>query len=189
MKKKWLMPVIIIAVVLIAIFAMFIGPYNNLIDLDEQVNEGYSQVQTVVQRRADLIPQLVNTVKGYANHEEETLTKLTEARAGISSAKTPEELANANEEVTQALKGINIMVEAYPDLKANTNFLSLQDELAGTENRISVARQDYNKVVKTYNSKVRKFPTSIMAGIMNFDKAEYFEAAAGAQEAPEVNFD
>ncbi|WP_099203415.1 LemA family protein [Miniphocaeibacter massiliensis] len=185
MKKKILVPIIIVLVVLAAIFMMFIGPYNNLVDLDEQVNEGYSQIETVVQRRADLIPNLVETVKGYATHEEETLTKLTEARTGVKNAKSPEELSKANDEVTKA---INIVVEAYPDLKANTNFQSFQDELAGTENRISVARTDYNKVVKTYNAKIRKFPASILAGIMGFDKAEYFKADAGSEKAPEVNF-
>lgn len=186
MKKKFLAPILII-VAIIAVLAMtLIGPYNNLVKLDEDVNEGYATVQSAVQRRADLIPNLVSTVKGYAKHEEETLTNITNARAGIDSAKNPGELAEANENLTRA---INIAVEAYPDLKANQNFISLQDELAGTENRINVARKDYNTVVKAYNSKIRSFPTSILAKFKGFDKAEYFEAEASAQKAPEVNFD
>lgn len=185
-NKKFLVPIIIILVIIAGIGLMFIGPYNNLVSLDEGVNNSYADVQTAVQRRADLIPSLVNTVKGYATHEEETLTNITEARSGIDKANSPEELAQANENLTRA---INIAVEAYPDLKANQNFLGLQDELAGTENRIAVARKDYNAVVKTYNAKVRRFPTSLIAGIMGFEKAEYFEAPESAQDAPEVNFD
>ncbi len=188
-NKKILLPIAIILIIVVVIASLFIGPYNKLVSLDEDVNKAYGNVQTTVQRRADLIPNLVNTVKGYAKHEEETLTNITNARAGIDKAKTPEELANANEELSQSLKSINIMVEAYPDLKANQNFISLQDELAGTENRIAVARTDYNAVVGIYNKKVRSFPTSLLAKFKGFDQKEYFEAKAEAQDAPDVNFD
>lgn len=186
MKKKTLVPILVILAIIVAIGIALIGPYNNLVRLEENVNESYATVQSAVQRRADLIPNLVATVEGYATHEEETLTNITNARAGIESAKSPEQLAEANENLTRA---INIAVEAYPDLKANQNFIGLQDELAGTENRINVARKDYNAVVKTYNSKVRSFPTSILANIKGFEKVEYFEADASAQDVPEVKFD
>lgn len=179
----------IVLIIVVIIGALFIGPYNNLVGLREDVNQAYSQVQTVMQRRADLIPNLVNTVKGYADHEQETLQAVTEARSSVQQAGSPEELAEANDELTGALSRLMVVVEQYPDLKANQNFIQLQDELAGTENRIAVERKNYNETVQTYNTKVQRFPTNIVAGLFGFDQAEYFEASAGAEEAPEVNFD
>ncbi|NMB09859.1 MAG: LemA family protein [Tissierellia bacterium] len=186
-KSKKLIPIIGIIIVLVLIIA---APYNSLVKLNEEVENSYSQVSTQIQRRADLIPNLVNTVKGYANHEEEVLTKVTEARAKVQKAEGPKELAEANDEMTQAIRGLNInaIAEAYPELKANQNFTALQDELAGTENRIAVARKDYNETVKLYNSKTKSFPTVITAKIFNFGPKEYFQADAGSENAPTVDF-
>ncbi|MDO5755631.1 MAG: LemA family protein [Tissierellia bacterium] len=184
--KKIIALLLVIAVIA---GALFIGPYNSLVDLREDVNQSFAQVETVIQRRADLIPNLVNTVKGYADHEQETLTQVTEARSKIQSAASPEELAEANDELSGALSRLMVVVEQYPDLKANQNFIQLQDELAGTENRIAVERKNYNETVQKYNRKVKRFPTNIVAGIFNFDEAQYFEASPGSEEAPEVNFD
>ena len=177
----------IIAIIALAIIVL-IPSYNGLVKQKEQLDESYAQVQNVVQRRADLIPNLVNTVKGYSKHEKDTLTEVTEARAGIKNAKGPKELAEANEQMNQAIRNINVVAEDYPELKADKQFTQLMDELAGTENRISVERKNYNGEVKAYNTKVKSFPTSIFASMMGFDKAEYFEADASAQDAPEVNF-
>ncbi len=187
MKKggsKFLIILIIVAVIGFGLF----NTYNGLVVTEEKVNQAYADLQTAVQRRADLIPNLVNTVKGYATHEEETLTRITEARSKVTSASNPEELSEANAELTRALGDINVVVEAYPELKANQNFIQLQDELAGTENRIAVARKDYNGVVNTYNSQVRRFPTSIFAKILGFSPKAYFEADPGSEKAPTVDF-
>lgn len=184
--KKVLVPLLIIAIIA---GVLFIGPYNNLVGLDEDVNQAYSQVQTVVQRRADLIPNLVNTVKGYADHEKETLTEITQARSAVDNATTPEELAEANDQLTGALGRLMVVVESYPELKANENFIQLQDELAGTENRIAVERKNYNDTVAIFNGKIRRFPTSIVAKFAGLKAREYFEASPGSETAPEVNFD
>lgn len=185
-SKKWI-PIIGIIIVIVLIIA---APYNKLVSLNEEVESSYSQVSNQVQRRADLIPNLVNTVKGYADHEDEVLTKVTEARAKVQKADGPKELDAANDEMTQAIKSLNInaVAEAYPELKANQNFNSLQDELAGTENRIAVARKDYNETVKSYNSQTKRFPTVITAKIFNFGPKEYFQAEAGSEKAPTVDF-
>lgn len=179
--------VAIIAIVVIALI-MIVPTYNRLATSQENVNQAYAQVQNVVQRRADLIPNLVNTVKGYTDHESETLTKVTNARAGIQNAKGPQELAEANEELTRAIGDINVVVESYPELKADTQFVQLMDELAGTENRIATERKNYNEAVQIYNTDIRKFPTNLIAKITGYDKAEYFQADASAQDAPKVDF-
>lgn len=187
-KKRGLGPIgIIIAIVAVALL-LIVPTYNRLAGARENVNEAYAQVQNVVQRRADLIPNLVNTVKGYSDYEGETLTKITEARAGVTNAKTPEELANANENLSQAIRDINVVVENYPDLKANTQYTQLMDELAGSENRISVERGNYNQAVKSYNSDIRRFPTNFIAKITGYQEAEYFQASEKAQDAPTVDF-
>ena len=177
----------IIAIIVIALI-MIVPTYNRLAGSRENVNQAYAQVQNVVQRRADLIPNLVSTVKGYTDHESETLTKVTNARAGIQEAKGPQELAEANEELTRAIGDINVVVEAYPELKADTQFVQLMDELAGTENRISTERKNYNEAVQAYNIDIRKFPTNIIAKFTGYDPAEYFQADASAQDAPKVDF-
>ncbi len=180
--------VLIIIAVIVVLALAALRSYNGLVALDENVNQSYADLQTAVQRRADLIPNLVSTVKGYAAHEEDTLTKITEARARVNEAQTPQELSEANAQLSQAIGDINVVVEAYPELKANQNFIQLQDELAGTENRIAVARKDYNDVVKTFNSKVRRFPTSIFANMLGFSTRDYFEADPGSEKAPAVDF-
>lgn len=184
MKKTIITIVVIVAI----LFAVIMPSYNNLVNLNEDVDNAWSQVQVAVKRRADLIPNLVNTVKGYANFEEETLTKITEARSKVNSANTPEELASANEQLTRAIGDINVVVEAYPDLKAQSSFMDLQAQLEGTENRIATARRDYNEEVKVYNKKVRSLPTKLYAGLLGFGPKAYFEAPEGEQDAPDVNF-
>ncbi len=184
MKKT----IITILVIVAILFVVIMPSYNNLVNLNEDVDNAWSQVQVAVKRRADLIPNLVNTVKGYANFEEETLTKITEARSKVNSANTPEELASANEQLTRAIGDINVVVEAYPELKAQSSFLDLQAQLEGTENRIATARRDYNEEVKVYNKKVRSLPTKLYAGLLGFGPKAYFEAPEGEQDAPDVNF-
>lgn len=165
-----------------------VGSYNGLVDGEESVDMAYSQVENVIQRRADLIPNLVETVKGYADFEQETLKAVTEARSQVQSADSANELSEANGELSETLGRLMVVVEAYPELKADKQFINLQDELAGTENRISVERRNYNDKVGTFNKKVKKFPGNIIAGMFNFDEREYFEADEGAENAPEVNF-
>lgn len=180
---------IVIGVILVLSVIWFIGSYNGLVKADETVNEKWANVQTAYQRRADLIPNLVETVKGYAAHEKEVFTAVTEARAAIMSAKTPAQLQAADTQLTAALKTLFAVAENYPNLKANENFLSLQDELAGTENRVKVERDIYNNAVKALNIKTRRFPTNIVANIFGFEKKEMFEAEAGTEKAPEISFE
>lgn len=187
MGKKWAIGVTIAVIVILA--GSIFGSYNGLISLEESVNTKYSDVQTQLQRRSDLIPNLVSTVKGYATHEEEVYKSIADARAKIGSASNETELAEADKQLTSALSRLLVIAEAYPELKANENFLSLQDELAGTENRIGVARKDYNEAVQKYNTKIRKFPTAILANMFGFEKRELFEATEEAQNTPKVNFE
>jgi len=184
MKKSTL--IIIVIVALLAVF--LISSYNSLVSMEERVNNSWAQVETLLKRRADLIPNLVNTVKGYATHEEEVLTQITEARARINDADTPDEYAEANAEFERALNNLYVVVENYPELKANENFSNLQYELAGTENRISVARMRYNEAVQEYNTKIRRFPTNILANLFGFDEKQYFEINEEDSQVPEVNF-
>ncbi|WP_342598824.1 LemA family protein [Psychrobacillus sp. FSL H8-0483] len=187
--KKLLGPIVII-VVIIAIFAVILIPsYNGFVDGEENVNNAYAQVENQLQRRLDLIPNLVNTVKGFASHEEEVLGNIADARSRLAGASTPEEQAVANDELTGALSRLLVVVENYPDLKADASFRQLMDELAGTENRLTVARQDYNNIVSDYNKKVKRLPGSIVASIFGFDEKEYFKADAAAKEAPKVDFE
>ena len=171
--------------------------YNRLVEQDEAINQQWAQVENAYQRRADLIPNLVNTVKGYADFEQETLTQVIEARSKATSINvnpenlTPESIQNfqeAQDQLSSALSRLMVVVERYPDLKANQNFLELQAQLEGTENRIAFERKKFNDAVATYNTSVRRFPRNIIAAIFGFDKKGYFEAEQGAEEAPEVNF-
>lgn len=184
MKKIWL---IIIAIAVFVGIGMVSG-YNGLVTMDEQVNSQWSQVENQLQRRSDLIPNLVSTVKGYAAHEQEAIQAVSDARAKLGGAQSVGETAAANDQLSSALGRLLMIVENYPDLKADQNFRALQDELAGTENRIAVARRDYNNSVQTYNAKIRSFPTSLYAGILGFHEHEYFRASEGAQTAPVVKF-
>lgn len=176
--------VIVIAIVLVIAFA-FISYHNRFVRADESINQAWAQVQTQYQRRADLIPNLVETVKGYAAHEESLLVELTGMRARYGAANTPEELEQVDQDFQHA---INVVVEAYPELKANENFLALQAELAGTENRIAVARRDFNDVVADYNRSVRSFPGNFFAKIFGFGTRDMFEAQPGSDVAPSVSF-
>lgn len=187
MKRGTIILISGIAVVGILI-AMFASSYNSFVSAEEDVDQSYSQIETQLQRRADLIPNLVNTVKGYASHEESVINDVTEARANLTGARTPEDQATANDELTGALNRLLVVVENYPDLKANQNYQQLMDELAGTENRIAVARKDYNDQVASFNKKVKQFPGSMIAGVFNFDEKEYFRSSEGADQAPTVDF-
>lgn len=179
---------IVILVVILAIAGVLVSKYNKLVNLETEVDHQYSQVQVVVKRRADLIPNLVNVVKGYAKHESDTLEKVVQARSGIDNAKNAKELSEANNELNKAIQGLNVVVERYPDLKANTNFLDLQAQLEGSENRISVERQRYNDTVKEYNRQVRAFPMNLFAKLFGFEKKPYFEISEEDKNVPSVNF-
>lgn len=179
-------------IVIIAIWFSFIfsgcGTYNKLVTLDEEVKEAWAQVETVLQRRLDLIPNLVETVKGFAAQEKEVFIKVTEARSKVAGAGTIPDKIKANNQLSSALSRLLVVVERYPELKSNQNFIRLQDELAGTENRIAVARRRYNEAVKRYNVAIRRFPSNLMANAFNFEKAEFFEAPEAAATPPKVKF-
>lgn len=189
---------LIITVVVIALVALWgISSYNGLVSMDENVSNQWANVETQYQRRSDLIPNLVNTVKGYAKHESETLESVMAARSQATQVKidpsncTPQQLAayqKAQGDVTTALGKLLAITENYPDLKANQNFLELQSQLEGTENRINVARKDFNDTAKKYNTSLRRFPRNIIASMFGFEKRAYFEAEAGAEKAPKVEF-
>ena len=189
MKNKGL---IVLGIVILAVgifIGNLIGSYNKMITLSENVDSKLAAVDVNLQRRADLIPNLVATVKGYTKHEEEVLKALADARAKLSGATTVEEKANANNELSNAISRLLVVVEQYPDLKANQNFIQLSDELAGTENRIAISRKDYNDAAKEYNTLIRKVPNNIIAALFKFEKKEYFEANEKANEVPEVSFE
>mgnify|MGYP003520809775 CR=1 FL=1 len=196
MKNKRNTIILIVGVVVLIAF-WFIGKYNGLVNKEENVNSKWAQVENVYQRRADLIPNLVNTVKGYAAHESETLESVIAARSKATQITidpanlTPEKLAEYQEAqgaVTSALGKLLAISESYPDLKANQNFMELQAQLEGTENRITVERRNFNEVAREYNTSIRTFPKTIIAGMCGFDKRPYFEAEEGANKAPEVKF-
>jgi LemA protein len=189
---------LIITIVVIALLAIWgISSYNGLVSMDENVSNQWANVETQYQRRSDLIPNLVNTVKGYAKHESQTLEAVMAARSQATQVKidpsncTPQQLAayqKAQGDVTTALGKLLAITENYPDLKANQNFLELQSQLEGTENRINVARKDFNDTAKKYNTSLRRFPRNIIASMFGFEKRNYFEAEAGAEKAPKVEF-
>ncbi len=189
---------LLIVIGIVAVLALFSGcGYNSMVKLDEQVSGQWAQVENVYQRRADLIPNLVNTVKGYANFEKEVLMGVTEARAKATSVNvdpsklTPESIQQfqqAQGQLSSALSKLLVVVEKYPDLKANQNFLELQAQLEGTENRITVERNKFNEVTQQYNTKIRTFPNNLTAAMFGFEKKGYFEAESGAEKAPEVKF-
>ena len=195
--KRTLIIIGVILVIVFIIYRVFAGTYNNMVELSEAIPKEWAQVETQYQRRADLIPNLVNTVKGYANFEQETLTKVIEARASATQVKidpsniTPEDLQRfqqAQSGVSSALSRLLVVAENYPDLKANQNFLDLQAQLEGTENRIAVARTRFNEVVQPYNVYIKRFPAVLLAGMYGFTPKGYFEAAQGSENAPKVDF-
>ena len=187
--KKTLIIIAVVLLVIILIPFMYLkGTYNSLVTLDETVKSAWAQVENQLQRRYDLIPNYVETVKGYAAHEKEVFVKVTEARSRVAGAGSVSEKIEANNQLSSALSRLLVVVERYPELKANTNFIRLQDELAGTENRIAVERRRYNETVKVYNIKIRRFPTNMIAGMFNFERAAFFEVPKERQEAPKVKF-
>lgn len=197
MSKPRNMGWIIAGAVVLVLVLWGIGSYNGLVGMDEEVNGKWANVETQYQRRSDLVPNLVATVKGYAQHEQSTLEAVMKARSQATQIKvdpancTPQQLAayqNAQGDVTSALGKLLAITENYPQLKANENFLELQSQLEGTENRINVARKDFNDAAQEYNKAIRRFPRSVIAGMCGFDKRTYFEAEAGADKAPKVEF-
>jgi LemA protein len=196
MKKTWIVIGVIVVLVFI-IYRLFAGSYNNMVSKEEDVKSQWAQVENSYQRRSDLIPNLVSTVKGYAEFEKSTLTEVIQARASATSMKidannlSPENIAKfqqAQDGLSGALSRLLVSVEKYPDLKANQNFLELQSQLEGTENRIAVERGRFNDMVQAYNKYVRSFPNNIFAGLFGFAQKGYFQAVAGAEKAPEVKF-
>ncbi len=185
--KKGILVIFGIVFVILIIVLWIIGAYNKMVALEQNVNEKYSQIQNQLQRRLDLIPNLVETVKGYAAQEREIFEAIANARAKLAGAQTPQEQATADVEFTNVLSRLLVIVENYPTLKSDANFRQLMDELAGTENRIAVARKDYNEVVKEYNTLIKKFPYFLIAG-SRFTEKQYFEAKPGAENTPEVKF-
>ncbi len=175
---------IVAVVVLLAL--LFVGGYNGLVSKSEEVERYYSEIDNQLQRRSDLIPNLVATVKQYAAHESEVFTAVADARAKLAGAGSPAEQADADAELSSALSRLLAIAEAYPELKANQNFINLQDELAGTENRIANARRYYNDAARDYNTSIRRFPTNIIANLFGFEGVEYFQASEGSKENPDV---
>lgn len=188
MNKKIIGLGVVVAVLAI-ILGFFFTKYNEMVTLSEKIDSKYSDIDTQLQRRADLIPNLVNSVKGIMAHEQEAIEKITDARTKLVNAKGVEEKANADSELTQALNNFIVIAENYPDLKASTNYNTLMDELAGTENRIATSRKDYNDAVENYNSYIKKMPNSIIANMFNFKARDYFKVTEGADEVPQVNFE
>ncbi len=187
MKKSTIVWIAVAAVVaLLLIFG--VTTYNGLVNAEVEVEEAYSGIETQLQRRYDLIPNLVNTVKGYTDYEGEIYTELADARSKLAGNGTMDEKLEANEELSSAISRLLVVVENYPELKANTQFTTLTDELAGTENRIATARKDYNEKAKTFNTKQRTFPSNIIAGMFGFEEAPLYEASANAATAPTVSF-
>ena len=196
MKRGYVVLVVIVAVV-VGLFFWVIGIYNSMVRMDEGVSSAWAQVENVYQRRADLVPNLVATVKGYAEHESSTLEAVVNARAKATqmtvdpSSLSEAEIAQftaAQDELGAAIGRLLVSVERYPDLKANQNFLELQAQLEGTENRITVERQKFNEAARSYNVTIRRFPNNIFAGMFGFEKKGYFEASEGAEQAPVVSF-
>ena len=187
-KKAFLIAIVVLVVLAASIYSFFKGTYNQFVALDEGVHSAWAQVENQLQRRFDLIPNLVETVKGYAQQEKSVLVEVTNARARVGGATTVPEKINANNELTGALSRLLVVVERYPDLKSNQNFQHLQDELAGTENRVAVERKRYNEAVQRYNVAIRSFPANLLAGMYGFSKAAFFEAPAASRTAPDVKF-
>lgn len=188
LKKTLLIIAVILVIIIVVPFMYLKGTYNSLVTMDENVKGSWAQVENQLQRRYDLIPNLVETVKGYASHEEDLFLQVTEARSKVAGAGSVQDKIDANNSLSSALSRLLVVVENYPDLKANTNFIRLQDELAGTENRIAVERRRYNEAVKAYNIYIRRFPTNMIAGMFGFEMGAFFEVPEEAQEAPQVTF-
>ena len=179
---------LIIGAIIIVVILSAVSSYNKIVGAETKTDNAFANIDTQLQRREDVIPNLVNTVKGYAAHEKEVFQAIADARSKLAGAKTPEQVSDANAEMEGALSRLLVVVENYPTLKADAQFARLMDELSGTENRIAIARQDYNNAVTAYNTRIRKFPASIYAGMFGFEQKALFKAKPGAETAPEVNF-
>lgn len=196
--KKWLVPVLIIGAIILGIYLLFVGKYNTAVERQENAETAWSQVESAYQRRSDLIPNLVNTVRGAADFERGTLTDVIEARAQATSVNVDannitqdqlQQFQQAQGQVSSALSRLLVTVERYPELKATQNFQQLQSQLEGTENRINVERNRFNEQVREYNTYIRKFPNNVIVGMYGFDEMPLFESDAGAENAPDVEFD
>lgn len=191
MSKGWIGCLAVLGVVVLLALVVggaVVGRYNSIVRQNEQINNSWAQVMVVLQRRADLIPNLVETVKGYAAHEKEVFESVAQARSKLAGATTPAQAGAADAGLNSALGRLLAIAENYPQLKANENFIRLQDELAGSENRVAVERRSYNEAVRNYNAYIKVFPNNFIAGMFNFKEREYFEAEEGAKEAPKVKF-
>lgn len=186
--SKGLKTTLIILAVIVVLFLPLIGSYNSMVGQEQKVNAASSNIDTQLQRRSDLIPNLVQTVKGYAAQEQKIFTDVANARARLAGAQNVTDKADADAELSGALNRLMVIVEKYPDLKSSENFRDLQVALEGTENRIAIARQDYNNVVTNYNTTIRKFPNSIISGVFRFEQKPYYKASEGAKEVPKVDF-
>jgi LemA protein len=187
MSKKWV-PLAVIGGVVLVVVLFSVSRYNSLVSTSEEVDSSWAQVENVLQRRADLVPNLVETVKGFAAQEKEVFANIAEARSRLAGAQGPAEAGAANQELSSALSRLLVVVENYPDLKSNQNFMRLQDELAGTENRIAVERKRYNDAVRDYNATIKRFPSNIFAGMFGFGARQYFEVDEAARAVPQVKF-
>jgi len=187
MRKGAIVIIVLVAILAIIVFSV-IGAYNKLVALNEEVETTLSEIDNQLQRRNDLIPNLVETVKGYAAHEEEIFTSIADARSRLIGAGSMEEKAEADAELSSALNRLLAIAESYPELKANENFIQLHDDLAGTENRIANARRYYNEAARKFNTTIRRFPNVIIANMFGFERYEYFEADESAKEVPKVDF-
>ncbi len=186
--KSFLVFAAVIALLALLSYSFVKNTYNDFVSLDEAVRAAWAQVDNQLQRRYDLIPNLVETVKGFASQEQQVFIEVTKARSQVGSAGTVPEKIAANNELSSALSRLLLVVERYPDLKSNENFMKLQDELAGTENRIAVERRRYNEAVRTYNVRIRSFPANLLAGFFGFDKQPFYEVPEAARAVPEVRF-
>ncbi len=187
-KRNLIIAIAIVVILLLSFYSFLKGTYNSFVTLDESVKASWAQVENQLQRRYDLIPNLVETVKGFAAQEKEVFIGVTEARSKVGGATTIPQKIEANNELSGALSRLLVVMERYPDIKSNQNFLRLQDELAGTENRIAVERRRYNETVRTYNVQIRSFPANMFAGAFGFEKATFFEVPEAAKKAPAVSF-
>jgi LemA protein len=187
--KGLVIALVVVVVLVAALGSSYVDRRNEMVTMQEAIRSSWAQVDVALERRADLIPNLVATVKGYATHEEKAISDVANARAGLLSAKAPQDRIAANEQLTGALGRLLVIVENYPNLKANENFIRLQDELSGTENRISVERRKYNDTVQRYNTYIQLFPNSLVAGMGGFQRQDaYFKAEGSSREAPKVQF-
>jgi LemA protein len=187
-KRNFIIIIAIAAILIVSFYSFLKGSYNSFVTMDESVKASWAQVENQLQRRYDLIPNLVETVKGFAAQEKEVFIGVTEARSKVGGAATIPQKIEANNELAGALSRLMVVMERYPEIKSNQNFLRLQDELAGTENRIAVERRRYNETVKEYNVKIRSFPSNMLAGLFGFEKATFFEIPEAAKDAPKVSF-